>query len=62
MIPAPIRDFVDHREFRTGLSIGTALADAGVNILTQYSDHENQLILVVDDVDKATAATDEWAA
>lgn len=43
-------------------AIGTALADAGVNILTQYSDHANQLILVVDDVDKATAATDEWAA
>ena len=29
------------------------LADAGVNIEVQYSDHDNQLILVVDDLDLA---------
>ena len=43
-------------------AIGAALADVGVNIVTQYSDHANRLILVVDDIAKAAAATDEWAA
>lgn len=36
------------------------LADAEVNILTQYSDHSNQLIVVVDDYDKATQVSDDW--
>ena len=32
--------------------IAGALGEAGVNIVTMYSDHDNQLILVVDDVAK----------
>ena len=36
------------------------LADAGVNILTQYSDHSNQLIIIPDDYQKAKQASDEW--
>lgn len=36
------------------------LADAGVNILTQYSDHSNQLIVVVDDYEKASRVSDAW--
>lgn len=36
------------------------LASAGVNILTQYSDHANQLILVVDDYDKAKKVSEAW--
>ncbi|HQU82771.1 MAG TPA: hypothetical protein PKY59_06590 [Pyrinomonadaceae bacterium] len=36
------------------------LADAGINILTQYSDHSNQLIVVVDDYEKAKRISDEW--
>ena len=42
-------------------AIGAALAAAGVNVVTQYSDHSNQLILVVDDIAKALDATGEWA-
>jgi hypothetical protein len=36
------------------------LADASVNILTQYSDHSNQLIVVVDNYEKATKISEEW--
>jgi len=36
------------------------LADAGVNILTQYSDHSNQLIVVVDDHQKASEISEKW--
>ena len=36
------------------------LTDAGVNILTQYSDHTNQLIVVVDDYNKAKRISEEW--
>ena len=36
------------------------LADANVNILSQYSDHSNQLVLVVDDHEKAQQVSDEW--
>lgn len=36
------------------------LADAKVNILTQYSDHSNQLILVVDNYQKAKVVSDKW--
>jgi len=36
------------------------LADAQVNILAQYSDHTNQLILVVDDRDKAGEISRQW--
>lgn len=41
--------------------IAAALGEAGVNILTQYSDHANRLILVVDDSEKGAAATASWA-
>ena len=33
-----------------------------VNIETQYSDHANRLILVVDDPDAAERATSDWAS
>ena len=36
------------------------LADVRVNILTQYSDHFNQLILVVDDYKTAKQVSDKW--
>ncbi|MEO7673951.1 MAG: amino acid-binding ACT domain-containing protein [Pyrinomonadaceae bacterium] len=41
--------------------IGRAMADAGVNIEVQYSDHDNQLILVVDDIEKGRAVSDAWS-
>ena len=43
-------------------AIARALGDAGVNIETQYSDHANRLILVVDDMDTAGRVTSDWAA
>ncbi|MEO5773307.1 MAG: amino acid-binding protein [Sphingomicrobium sp.] len=43
-------------------AIARALGDAGVNIETMYSDHANQLILVVDDVAAAERVTADWAA
>ncbi|RIV69897.1 amino acid-binding ACT domain-containing protein [Flagellimonas aequoris] len=36
------------------------LAHAKVNILTQYSDHSNQLIIVPDDYEKAKAVSEQW--
>lgn len=36
------------------------LADANINILAQYSDHSNQLIVVVDDREKAKRVSEEW--
>ncbi|HOY12266.1 MAG TPA: hypothetical protein PLY70_03960 [Saprospiraceae bacterium] len=36
------------------------MADAGVNILVQYSDHDHQLILVVDDFDKGMLVSKQW--
>lgn len=37
------------------------MADAGVNIETLYSDHDNQLILVVDDLEKGRAVSEGWS-
>jgi len=37
------------------------MADAGVNIEVLYSDHDHQLILVVDDWEKGRAVSDAWA-
>lgn len=36
------------------------LANANINILIQYSDHSNQLIVVVDHYEKAKQVSDEW--
>ncbi len=36
------------------------MADAGVNIKVMYSDHENQLILVVDDFEKGKNVSEKW--
>lgn len=40
--------------------IARRMADANVNIEIQYSDHDHQLILVVDDFARASAVADEW--
>lgn len=37
-----------------------AMADAGVNIEVLYSDHENQLILVVDDWERGKRVSTAW--
>jgi hypothetical protein len=36
------------------------MADAGVNIQVLYSDHDHQLILVVDDVPTARRISEDW--
>jgi hypothetical protein len=40
--------------------ISRLMADAGVNIEVIYSDHQNQLILVVDDPEKGRAVSEAW--
>jgi hypothetical protein len=40
--------------------IARLMAEAGVNIEVIYSDHQNQLILVVDDLEKGRAVSDAW--
>jgi hypothetical protein len=38
------------------------MADAGVNIEVIYSDHDHQLVLVVDDLEKARTVSKQWAS
>jgi len=40
--------------------LARAMADAGVNIETVYSDHANRLILVVDDLERGRAVSEAW--
>ncbi len=40
--------------------ISRMMADAGVNIEVIYSDHQNQLILVVDDIEKGRIISEKW--
>jgi hypothetical protein len=40
--------------------VSRLMAEAGVNIEVQYSDHDHQLILVVDDLAKGRAASEAW--
>ena len=40
--------------------IADRMAEAGVNIEVMYSDHQNQLILVVDDFEKGRAVSEAW--
>ena len=42
--------------------IARRMSDANVNIEVIYSDHDNQLILVVDDFEKGKAVSDAWKA
>ena len=36
------------------------MADAGVNIRVQYSDHAGHLVLVVDDIERGRAVAEQW--
>jgi hypothetical protein len=40
--------------------IARRMAEAGVNIEVLYSDHDHQLILVVDDIEKGQAVSEAW--
>lgn len=41
-------------------AIARLMAEAGVNIEVMYSDHANQLILVVDDLVRGRAVSEAW--
>ena len=41
--------------------VAKALAEKGVNIIVQYSDHDNRLILFTDNYALAEKATTDWA-
>ncbi|HEX6086562.1 MAG TPA: amino acid-binding ACT domain-containing protein [Thermoanaerobaculia bacterium] len=43
-------------------AIARQMAEAGVNIEVQYSDHDRNLILVVDDLERGRAVSDAWRA
>jgi len=40
--------------------IARRMADAGVNVEVLYSDHEQQLILIVDDMARGRAVSEAW--
>jgi hypothetical protein len=40
--------------------IARRMADAGVNIEVQYSDHDHNLILVVDDLEQGRVVSEAW--
>jgi hypothetical protein len=40
--------------------IARRMADAGVNIEVQYSDHDHNLILVVDDLARGSVVSEQW--
>jgi hypothetical protein len=42
--------------------IARRMAEAGVNIEVQYSDHQNRLILVVDDSERGRQVSRAWTA
>ena len=41
-------------------SLTRKMAEAGVNIEVLYSDHDHQMILVVDEIEKARRVAEEW--
>jgi hypothetical protein len=41
-------------------TIARRMAQAGVNIEVMYSDHDKQLILVVDDLERARSVSEQW--
>jgi hypothetical protein len=42
-------------------AIARRMAEAGVNIEVQYSDHDHNLILVVDDMPRGRIVSEQWA-
>ena len=42
--------------------IARRMAEAGVNVRVQYSDHDHQLVLVVDDLERGRAVAERWTS
>ena len=40
--------------------VARRMAEAGVNIEVVYSDHDHQLVLVVDDIERGRAVSEAW--
>ena len=43
------------------MRVDPGMAEAGVNIEVLYSDHDHQLILVVDDLARGRTVSEAWA-
>ena len=56
-------DDTDSLLTRHRLNVGDyhRMAEAGVNIEVLYSDHEHQLILVVDDLERGRKVSEAWS-
>ncbi|SUW23150.1 amino acid-binding ACT domain-containing protein [Brucella abortus] len=52
---------IAHFLFLDGEAAARAAAEAGVNVLVQYSDHRNRLVLICDQEDVARRVTEEWS-
>lgn len=62
-VPTCREVIVQHLDQETPGQLGlfcAAMAEAGVNIEVLYSDHDHQLVVVVDDPERGRAVSEQW--